>query len=83
MMRICERDDVMTPERTAHLERILREFQADARAKYEAGQGEHGGNLWQKPGMLEAALAEAIDLVIYLYTLREQLQGRMPTGRDT
>lgn len=68
----------------AHLGRILDRFNADTRAKYEAGQAEHGGNLWEKPGMLEQAIAEAIDMVVYLYTLQEQRDSRrMPNGRDT
>lgn len=62
----------MDAAHTAHLARILDNFSADARAKYEAGQQEHGGNLWEKPGMIENAIAEAIDQVIYLYTLKEQ-----------
>lgn len=67
----------------AHLQRILSEFNADARAKYEAGQLEHGGNLWEKPGMLDHAIEEAIDLVVYLYTKREQrARGLKPNGRD-
>jgi hypothetical protein len=56
----------------AHLQRILDSFTHDAAAKYAAGQSEHGGNLWEKPGMLDQAIAEAIDLVIYLFTLKEQ-----------
>ena len=56
----------------AHLRRILSQFNADARSKYENGQREHGGNLWEKPGLLENAIEEAIDQVVYLYTLREQ-----------
>ena len=64
--------DLMDPEHTAHLARILKQFSADASAKYSAGQAEHGGNLWEKPGMLDHAIEEAIDLVVYLYTLREQ-----------
>lgn len=74
----------MTSEQRAHLARILDTFTKDASAKYEAGQTEHGGNLWEKPGMLEQAIAEAIDMVIYLYTLKEQrdLRTRI-TGRDT
>ena len=62
----------MDADHEAHLRRILTQFNADARAKYEAGQAEHGGNLWERPGMLEHAIEEAIDQVIYLYTLREQ-----------
>ena len=74
----------MTDEQQEHLDRILAAFHADASAKYDDGQREHGGNLWEKPGMLEHALEEAIDLVIYLYTMREQREaGRRLTGRDT
>lgn len=62
----------MDADHEAHLARILSNFNTDARAKYEHGQHEHGGNLWEKPGMLEHAIEEAIDLVVYLYTLKEQ-----------
>lgn len=58
----------------AHVDRILSKFNADLLAKYEAGQVEHGGNLWEKPGILDHAIEEAIDLVVYLYTLKEQLE---------
>lgn len=73
----------MDAEQHAHLTRILDRFTQDAAAKYEAGQSEHGGNLWEQPGMLENALSEAIDLVIYLYTALEQRDSRRTiTGRD-
>ena len=75
--------DTMTPEHEQHLQRILSRFTSDCRAKYEAGQVEHGGELWAKPGMLEHAIEESIDLVVYLYTLLEQREnGRALTGRD-
>lgn len=62
-----------------HMNRILAQFNADLRAKYTAGQREHGGKLWEKPGMLDHAIEEAIDLVVYLYTLREQVgRGMQP-----
>jgi hypothetical protein len=67
----------------AHLSRILTRLSADLRAKYEAGQQEHGGNLWEKPGMLEQAYAEVLDLAVYLITAMEQRDsGRRLTGRD-
>ena len=76
----------MDADHEAHLQRILTQFNADARAKYEAGQVEHGGDLWRKPGMLDHAIEEAIDLVVYLYTMREQqTSGQMsaqPCGCD-
>lgn len=67
----------------AHCQRILDQFTADFRAKYEAGQSEHGGLMCEKPGMLEHAIGEALDLVAYLYTLKEQRDSkRTITGRD-
>jgi hypothetical protein len=62
----------MTPEQEAHLARVLALVNTGISEKYRAGQKEHGGNLWDKPGLLEEALKEAIDQVIYLTTLIEQ-----------
>lgn len=74
----------MEPAQHAHMERILSQVNIDLRAKYEDGQEKHGGNLWEKPGMLEQAIAEVLDLLFYLYTAKEQRDGgRMPNGRDT
>lgn len=67
-------DTVMDPPRQAHLEGIVEELTVDLQAKYIAGQLEHGGNLWEKAGMLDGAIAEVLDLAIYLYTLRRQLR---------
>jgi hypothetical protein len=67
----------------AHLARIITHVTRDIDAKYRAGQIEHGGNLWEKPGMLEQAIAEALDLCVYLYTLQEQRDRKLTlTGRD-
>lgn len=66
----------MTAAHEAHLARLKAEFIADLDAKYRAGQDEHGGNLWEKRGMLAHAIEEAIDQVVYLYTLRDQLAAR-------
>lgn len=66
----------MTEEHEAHLADIKAEFTADLDAKYRAGQEEHGGNIWEKRGMLTHAIEEAIDQVVYLYTLRRQLRER-------
>jgi len=74
----------VTAEQDAHLNRIVTRLSADLRAKYEAGQIEHGGNLWEKPGMLENAYAEVLDLAVYLLTAIEQRdERRRITGRDT
>ena len=73
----------MTDEQEAHLQRIQDRLAADLAAKYRAGQEDHGGDLWTKPGMLENAYAEVLDLAIYLITLMEQRdRGCYPTGRD-
>ncbi len=74
----------MTADQEAHLQRILRNVNADLAAKYQLGQEEHGGDLWEKPGLLEAAIAETLDLCVYLYTCKEQRDsGRRINGRDT
>jgi hypothetical protein len=64
----------MTPDQISDRERILAEFAEDFRRKYNTGQAEHGGNLWEKTGMIERAIDEVLDFVAYLYTLRRQLQ---------
>lgn len=65
----------MTPEQSAHIGRVVSQHTALTNMKYAAGQREHGGNCWEKPGMLEHALAEAADLPVYLWTLREQMSA--------
>ena len=76
-------ETVMTPDHEAHLQRIKDRFVADVDAKYRAGQLEHGGQLWLKPGALENAYAEVLDLAVYLLTAMEQRDsGKAITGRD-
>ena len=73
----------MDAEHEAHLQRIKDRFTADLDAKYRAGQEEHGGELWLKPGMLEHAYAEVLDLAVYILTAMEQRdRQRYPTGCD-
>lgn len=64
----------MDAQHEAHLGRIIKQFSDEVSAKYRKGQAEHGGNLWQKPGMLDYAIEEALDQVVYLFTMREQRQ---------
>ncbi len=66
----------ITKEQKAHRERIVAEFTGEFRAKYDQGQLEHGGNLFEKSGLLEEAVKESIDQVCYLFTLREQERQR-------
>ena len=62
----------MTPEHELHLKAILETFAKDFSSKYRRGQEEHGGALWLRPCWSDA-MAEAVDLVAYLYTHRIQL----------
>ena len=43
--------------------------------KYIKGQKEHGGRLWTKPGLIDMAIDEAVDQVIYLLTLKDQIEN--------
>ena len=68
----------MTAEQEAHLAEIKARFVRDLDAKYRKGQQEHGGNLWLKPGLVDMALEEVLDLAVYLYTLRDILAVKDP-----
>jgi hypothetical protein len=63
----------MTSDQSAHIDRVMAAHDSLTREKYRDGQLEHGGNCWEKPGMLAHALDEASDLSVYLWTLKEQL----------
>ena len=56
-----------------HLQRVISFWVKFLTAKFWRGQVEHGGNLWEKPGMLRHVEAETADLLAYVATLREQL----------
>ena len=76
-------DSAMTADHEAHLASLISRISKDLDAKYRAGQIEHGGRIWEKPGMLEHAIEEVLDLAVYLYTLRDQRDSkRTITGRD-
>jgi hypothetical protein len=55
-----------------HIEHLQNETKHLIESKYLTGIKEHGGHLWEKPVEREA-LAEAIDQVSYLITLRDQI----------
>jgi hypothetical protein len=67
----------VTPEREAHLFRIKAAFLAEVDKKYREGQREHGGDLFDHTQLwlVEQAMAEALDLYVYLFTLRERIRG--------
>lgn len=69
----------MTPEQEFHLAKIQDLAINKIEIKYRRGQLEHGGNLWEKGDefLLNAAIEEAIDQVVYLLTLRETLTTKL------
>ncbi len=68
----------MTNEK--HIKQIGQEFYKLMSEKYRKGAKEHGGRLWQKTNMLEEAINESIDLIVYLLTLKNY--GGLETKRD-
>lgn len=64
----------MTEKQNAHINNIVHHATARLINKYVKGQAEHGGNLWEKQGILDMAIDEAIDQVTYLLTLKQQLE---------
>jgi hypothetical protein len=65
----------VTLSQEAHLARVKAEFVSLVDAKYRAGAAEHGGELLETPAaaILDAAIEEAIDQVVYLLSLKEKL----------
>lgn len=61
----------MTPDDHAHI--VAGEAYGLILKKYRLGQKEHGGQLWRKRHLIDHAIDEAVDQVIYLLTLRDQL----------
>lgn len=64
----------MTEDHHKHLDHILRTFNQKCVTKYVSGNEEHGGFLPDKEGIIDMAIEEAIDQVIYLVTLKQQLE---------
>lgn len=67
----------MTQTQEAHLKRIKDKFTMKVDTKYRKGQEEHGGDLIDNDALaiLDMAISESIDQVVYLETLREKLVG--------
>jgi hypothetical protein len=61
---------VMTPAQEEHLREVKEQFALAVDLKYRKGEEEHGGNLWENKHLLDEAINEAIDLFVYLITLR-------------
>lgn len=60
-----------TPEE--HRESIIEHFVRRFRDKYDAGQSEHGGQLWLKP-VHALAVDETLDFIAYQFTQEFQRQ---------
>lgn len=65
----------MKQEQEAHLSHVIDVFIDKVEKKYRKGQREHGGNLWEKMGIIDCAIEEALDQVVYLVTLKDQLDS--------
>jgi len=64
----------MTEEQEKHLQTIKDNFVKLVDSKYRSGVIEHGGNLWEKQGIIDMLLEELIDGVTYALTLKEQIK---------
>jgi hypothetical protein len=65
----------MTPEQEAHLQRVKDWICDLIDKKYRAGQKEHGGDLWKKPGLFGMIIEEIVDLAVYVETQQEQIDN--------
>ena len=67
----------MTNEHEQHIKQIQNDFSDLSFAKYEKGVNEHGGHLMDMSAeqLLNEAINEAIDQVIYLLSLKQKLYG--------
>lgn len=65
----------MTPQQEKHLRDIKTQFSNLVDIKYRKGQDEHGGDLFNKPvlDLVDSAIDEAVDQVVYLLTLRNKM----------
>ncbi len=62
---------MMQPEHEEHLQRLLAWVSTRVSEKYRRGQAEHGGKLWEAPGLLKELHAETFDLLAYGQAVEE------------
>ena len=72
-------------EQEEHLNTIKSAFSFLVNDKYRKGQKEHGGNLFDKTPiqLVDNAIDEAIDQVVYLITLRDKLTPNNPQSSNS
>lgn len=65
----------MTEAQKAHAQGIADDMWKRILIKYEAGQKEHGGNLWDNHPLdiADMAIDEVVDQAVYILTLKTQL----------
>ena len=68
----------MKIEDKRHCTKIISSFIKEMTKKYEKGSIEHDGHMldYTQRELLEFAIEEAIDQVVYLMTLRQKMKGR-------
>ena len=64
---------MMDAQKKAHLKHCVRRVSKLQIDKYVKGQKEHGGRMWMKTGLLNAALEETADQANYLPTVELQI----------
>ena len=68
-------ESTLTPAQRGHISAIMRRVDAALYQKYEDGAAHHQGNLWDKSalGLIDEAINESLDMLVYLYTLRDKI----------
>jgi hypothetical protein len=72
----------LSAEQWDHLLKLNSEIADRMVEKYTTGAVEHGGNLWDKGEdyLLDAAIDEAVDQLVYLLTLKHKARVRQATA---
>jgi hypothetical protein len=65
-----------------HRDELVKRFHEEYREKYDAGQAEHGGNLWEKANMVNRAKEEILDQWSYVCALEDQIREAVFLLRD-
>jgi len=68
----------LNSEHWGHLNDIVIWFGRVFSSKYQKGQSEHGGRMWEKPGIGTCLEQEVIDLVCYHKTMKDQMKRLFP-----
>lgn len=62
----------MNKKQNKHINDLINLASSLMKSKYENGVKEHEGNLWESKNILDEAINEALDLLIYLLTIKYQ-----------